>query len=145
MHYFCCVFQWWWRTKRVFGVKDLQVSHFVITLVSMHSPRYYDLPATYLKIILTYFILYLCIDVSVFPLDVADQDSLGSTNEGDIEYTEVVHPQPVDPTRSKFSILKLCPSLFLFLLSLLLHFEEEHYDSSACMRRLEKNHFLGGI
>ncbi|XP_050968140.1 platelet endothelial cell adhesion molecule [Labeo rohita] len=33
------------------------------------------------------------------PPDVADQDSLGSTSEGDIEYTEVVHPQPVDPTR----------------------------------------------
>ncbi|XP_058635964.1 platelet endothelial cell adhesion molecule isoform X2 [Onychostoma macrolepis] len=33
------------------------------------------------------------------PPDVADQDSLGSTNEGDVEYTEVVHPQIVDPTQ----------------------------------------------
>ncbi|XP_073708083.1 platelet endothelial cell adhesion molecule [Garra rufa] len=33
------------------------------------------------------------------PPDVADQDSLGSTNEGDVEYAEVVHPQPVDTTR----------------------------------------------
>ncbi|XP_067315567.1 platelet endothelial cell adhesion molecule isoform X3 [Pseudorasbora parva] len=33
------------------------------------------------------------------PPDVADQDSLESQNEGDVEYTEVVHPQPVDPTR----------------------------------------------
>ncbi|XP_026119205.1 platelet endothelial cell adhesion molecule isoform X2 [Carassius auratus] len=31
--------------------------------------------------------------------DVADQDSPVSTNEGDIEYTEVVHLQPVDPTQ----------------------------------------------
>ncbi|XP_048054063.1 platelet endothelial cell adhesion molecule isoform X2 [Megalobrama amblycephala] len=28
-----------------------------------------------------------------------DQDSLESPNEGDVEYTEVVHPQPEDPTR----------------------------------------------
>ncbi|XP_043098140.1 platelet endothelial cell adhesion molecule isoform X3 [Puntigrus tetrazona] len=35
------------------------------------------------------------------PLDVADQDSLGSTNEGDVEYTEVVHPQPIDPMRTR--------------------------------------------
>ncbi|XDV35979.1 hypothetical protein PO909_005835 [Leuciscus waleckii] len=33
------------------------------------------------------------------PPDEADQDSLQSPNEGDIEYTEVVHPQPVDPTQ----------------------------------------------
>ncbi|XP_042581612.1 platelet endothelial cell adhesion molecule isoform X2 [Cyprinus carpio] len=33
------------------------------------------------------------------PPDVADQDSLGSTNEGDLEYSEVVHPPPVDPTQ----------------------------------------------
>ncbi|XP_077055101.1 platelet endothelial cell adhesion molecule isoform X2 [Siphateles boraxobius] len=31
------------------------------------------------------------------PPDVADQDSLQSPNEVDVEYTEVVHPQPVDP------------------------------------------------
>ncbi|XP_051754053.1 platelet endothelial cell adhesion molecule isoform X3 [Ctenopharyngodon idella] len=29
-----------------------------------------------------------------------DQDSLELPNEGDVEYTEVVHPQPVDPTRT---------------------------------------------
>lgn len=36
-------------------------------------------------------------------LDVADQESAGSPNEGDVEYTEVVHPQHLDPTRSKLS------------------------------------------
>ncbi|XP_056102126.1 platelet endothelial cell adhesion molecule isoform X2 [Rhinichthys klamathensis goyatoka] len=33
------------------------------------------------------------------PPDLVDQDSLQSPNEGVVEYTEVVHPQPVDPTQ----------------------------------------------
>ncbi|TRY56334.1 hypothetical protein DNTS_034952 [Danionella cerebrum] len=33
------------------------------------------------------------------PPDVSEHDSLRSPNEGDIEYTEVVHPRSVDPTR----------------------------------------------
>ncbi|XP_057183072.1 platelet endothelial cell adhesion molecule isoform X2 [Triplophysa rosa] len=33
------------------------------------------------------------------PLDVADQEIAGSPNEGDVEYTEVVHPQHLDPAR----------------------------------------------
>lgn len=37
----------------------------------------------------------------IYSDEVNDEDSSVVSNEPDVEYTEVVHPQPVDPARGK--------------------------------------------
>lgn len=91
---------------------------------------------------------------------VNDEDSSVVTNERDVEYTEVVHPQPVEPSRgahsrpllSACSLPIVCFDKTLFL-TLMLSLSDRHAHKNICPcfahipSRLivpENQHILGG-